>query len=306
MNHILIDGFNLAYRAHFAFLRLSTSVGMPTGCVYGFMTGLRALKSKYPGHHITITWDKGSNRRKAMDVQYKANRPKFASTDQINDLKEIFKCVNVTQAECAGEEADDVIASLVKSYQNNGSQILILTSDKDLLQLVQDGKVMVIRPKKGKVPETVYDEEAVKKEMGVSPKDFETFLSFRGDDIDNIPGVPRVPSSCLINLIEKHKNIRDIYANLKDEPMTDFQRQTLKSHEERVILNNQLVKLVDTLTPDVVEGVPDEDKLNTYLKKYEFKKLTAKLYIDSFADIPTFAVRTSPALESYTIFDEEE
>ena len=303
MNHMIIDGFNMAFRSHHAFITLETPVGLLSGCVYGFLVGARSVKNKFPDCHITIAWDTDSTRRKQLDPIYKANRPKFELSEQIQDLKKIFSSLNVSQAEYAGEEADDVIATLAKSYGNSQNIVYIYTSDKDMLQLVKDGRVHVVRPKKGAIPEKVFDEEAVKNEFGVSSEDLHSFLSLKGDSVDNVPGVPRVRSNCLIGLIKKYKTPKNIYANLQQEKLTDFERKSLVDAEQRVYLNTELVRLRDDLEVYVSKGVANEESLSTYIEKYAIKSINPNTYINTFLDLPAFNKRTTPIVQSYSLFD---
>lgn len=303
MNHLIIDGFNLAYRSHYAFINLETPAGLLSGAVYGFLVGARTIKTKYMDCHVTIAWDTESQRRKQIDASYKANRNKFELPEQIKDLKGIFNCLNVSQAEYFGEEADDVIATLTKQYSAEGGKVFILTSDKDMLQLVRDGQVHVIRPKKGAVPERVFDEEAVKEEFGVAPKDLECLLSFKGDSVDNIPGVPRVKTACLVDLIQKYKTPQNIYDHLAEEKLTDFQRKSLSDSQARVMMNIDLVRLRDDLNVNIYDGSANEEVLGVYLNKYAIKSINPNSYVNSFMDVSCFQSRTAPAIQSYSIFD---
>jgi DNA polymerase-1 len=305
MNHLIIDGFNLAFRAHYAFLNLQTATGLSSGCVYGFLVGVRTVKNKYPDCHITIAWDTESTRRKSIDASYKANRPKFELSEQILDLKRIFAVVNSSQSEYAGEEADDVICSLVKKYHEDNNRIFVYTADKDMLVLVRDGKVHVIRPKKGAQPERVFDEAAVKEEFGVGPRDLECLQCFMGDHVDNIPGIPRVKTSCLASLVEKYKTPQDIYAHLQEEKLTSFQRQMLTSYEDRVYTNMGLIKLRDDLELDIKQGIPNEEQLETLLNKYQIRSINPITYINTFKDASTFNYRTGPTVQCYNLFEEE-
>jgi DNA polymerase I len=303
MNHLIIDGFNLAYRSHFAFSTLMTSKGLTSGCFYGFLVSARTVKNKYPDCHVTIAWDTESTRRKTIDAGYKADRPKFSAIDQILDLKKACSYLNISQSEYQGEEADDVIASLVKKYQDATNQIFIYSADKDLLQLVKDGKVIAIHPKKGGQPEKILDEAAVKEEFGVGPKDMICYQCFRGDSIDSVPGVPKIKTACLIPLIEKYKTPKEVYAHLGEEKLTDFQRQSLLTFEQRVYLNESLVSLRDDLDLTIQNGTPNEEMLSQYLNKYEIKAINPNSYINVFFDAPSFNRRTAPALQSYSLFD---
>ena len=211
MKRFIIDGFNLAYRSHFAFKDLSTSTGLFSGSIYGFLTTMRALKRRFPDFQFYVVWDNEPTTKKNAYAGYKANRIPFRVDFPIRDLKDILKCVKVVQAEMENEEADDVIASVVRA---DGNMDYIYSSDKDLLQLVKDGSVVVISPKVGRNEEKIYDEEAVRGKFGVGPKDLARFLAFRGDTVDNIPGAVRVHSKVIASLCNKYGSVREIYENL--------------------------------------------------------------------------------------------
>lgn len=303
MNRIIIDGFNLAFRAHYAFQSLSTTSGMLSGCIYGFLTGMRGLKKKYPSFHVMVAWDNEATRKKAVYADYKATRDHFDIGSHIVDLKEILSCFNVTQAEMNGEEADDVIASLVSKYSCEGSKIYIYSSDKDLLQLVKNGRVIAIKPKTGGRPEKIYDEEAVFDDYGVYPSEMACYLSLRGDTSDNIPGVPRVPSKVLASLSHRYCDPNVVYRSLSEEELTDFQRKSLLDSEQQIYLNYSIIKLVEDLGITETKGGPDPDKMMEYLNKYEIKSLSPETYVKAFESESSFNERFSPAaIQNISLF----
>lgn len=303
MDHLIIDGFGLAFRSHFAFLNLQTTKGISSGCVYGFLVSVRSIKNRFPQSHVTIAWDNHATRRKELFPEYKATRPKFALTEQILDLKEIFKHLNVSQAECVGEEADDVIASLVKQYQEEDNLITIYSADKDMLQLVKDGKVVSIRPKSGPRPERVFDEEEIKKEYGVGPEDLVSYFCFRGDSIDNIPGVKMLRSACIVDLIKKYKVPQEIYKNLSTEKLTHFQRESLEFFEPQAYINVGLVKLVNDLELNMEIGAPDPEQIARGIEKYEISSINPETFTKVFTDVSGFGNRRSPTVKSFSLFD---
>jgi DNA polymerase-1 len=294
MDHIIIDGFGLVFRSHFAFSALQTSTGLYSGSIYGFLVSARTIKKRFPHCHVTIAWDNDPVRRKKVFAEYKANRPRLGIYEQINDLKEIFSNLNVSQSEHIGEEADDVIASLVKLYDDG--QVYIYSSDKDMFQLVVDGHVIVIRPKRGRYEERYFDEEAVKEAFKVSSGNFVCFQCFRGDKVDNVPGVPRLPSGLIARLSEKYKTPENIYENLENEKLTEFQRTSLVECREQVFLNGQLVKLRDDLELKIVTGKPNAEALVPLFDKYEINSVKSSSYVDIFTDDPSFTARKAPAL----------
>ncbi len=304
MDNLIVDGFGIVYKSHYAFNTLLTSTGILSGSVYGFLISMRTIKNSYPHCHLTIAWDNDATRRKEAFSSYKSNRKKIGLFEQIEDLKEIFSNLNVSQAEYAGEEADDVIASLTKKYTEN--LVYIYSSDKDMFQLVENGKVIAIRPKKGKNPERYYDEEKVKEEFEVSPKNFACFQCFRGDSVDGIPGVPRVKSSLLAYLSEKYETPERIYQHLDEEKLTPYQRKALLEFKEQITVNMQLVTLRTDLVLNVIDGEPKPSALLPFLDKYEIRSINPDTYARVFADIPSFNARKAPSFESYSLFDDEE
>jgi len=301
MKQFIIDGFNLAYRSHFAFKNLTTASGLVSGGVYGFLTALRALRKRFSYCKFYIVWDNNASKKKEIFSEYKANRIPFRVDLPIKDLKEALQYVNIIQAEVTGEEADDVMASLASHADD---LCYIYTSDKDLLQMVVDGRIIVISPKRGDIPEKSYDEEAVKVKYGVEPKDLACYFALRGDDVDNIPGVPRVPSKVLASLCNKYKVIENMYDGLVSETLTDFQRQSLTNFKNQVLINYSLTLLKKDLNCDLTTGKSDPEKFQSFLDKYEIKALTSESYIELFSVDTDFLIREGPSLKQNSFFDE--
>lgn len=302
MNRFIIDAFNLMYRTHYASVKFPNSSGLSYGGLYGFLNTLKALKKRFPEFKFFIVWDNEAKGKKEIFAEYKANRTPFRVDLPVSDLKQAIACFNVTQVECPGEEADDVIKSLVS--QSGGGKDYIYTSDKDLLQMVQDGTVIVMSPKVGNIPEKFYDAEGVKGKWGVSPEDLPCFLAFRGDTSDNVPGVPRVPSSVLAKLCSKYKSVENIYLNLDKEELTDFQRKSIVDHQEQVKINFSLILLKKDLECAYTLGKADVYKLSVILNKYEIRTIVPQDLIELFDADTVFLNRTSPALKTVSMFDE--
>jgi len=304
MNHLIIDGFGLAFRSHFAFNELRTATGNLSGCVYGFLVSLSPWKKRFMDCHVTVAWDSGHARRDAAFSGYKADRPKLTMGDQIKDLKGALACMNITQAESPGEEADDVVATLVKQNAEDG-RTFIFSADKDLTQLVQNGKVIMIRPSSGKNQERFFDEEEVKREFEVCPKNVACYQAFRGDTVDSIPGLPRVRSTIIAALVEKYVTPEEIYKHLAEEKLTDFERKAFTDFEQQAKVNFQLTQLVDNIPLTITKGVTDAQKFSSYLNKYEIRKIASENYTKLFENESAFLNRTTPVLEVSSLFDEE-
>lgn len=302
MNYFIIDGFGLAYKAYHAYSSLSSSSGLDSSCVYGFLVLLQSLKKKYPAFHFVIAWDKGHQRRKQVYADYKSNRNSFSIDEHVSDIKEIIASLNISQIEMCGEEADDVIASFVEKNAKNENLIYIYSSDKDLLQLVKNGLVIVIKPKSGKYPEKYFDEEAVFVQYGVNPIDFASFQAFRGDSIDNIPGVPRLPSKVIALLISRYKEPQKVYNYLDIEKLTDFQQKKLINHKEQVYINYELTKLRKDIDYNILNGLSNIEEIKSFLNKYEIKSISADKLTILFEKESSFLDRRAPAIQNYSLF----
>jgi DNA polymerase-1 len=300
MNYVVIDGMNLAFRAHYAFQKLSTSTGLNSGCIYGFLSIMRSLKLKHTDCQFVVAWDNIAKRKKDIYSSYKSNRVGFQEMDQIRDLKELLSSLNIHQYGCPGEEADDVIATFVEMNKNDEGIIYIYSADKDLMHLVKDGKVIIIRPRSGKDLQ-YFDEEAVKKEMGVSPNDISVYLAFRGDTVDNIPGISRVKSSLIASIVDKYKSPENIYLNLNNEKMTPFQRESFKNFENQINVNYSLTTLKRDLDCKLVIGTSDEEKMGAIFSKYGIKAFSPNSYISIF-DKNTSFLNKYGTVENYSLF----
>ena len=299
MNRFIIDGFNLLYRSHYAFQKFSTSTGLLSGAIYGFFTTLRSLRKRFSNCKFYVAWDNEAVSKKAALPEYKANRVSSRISLPINDLKSVLKGLSVVQVECPNEEADDVISSIV--FQSNSGIDYIYSSDKDLLQLVRDGKVVVVSPKVGAIPEKFYDEGAIKAKWGVGPIDLACLFAFKGDSSDNIPGTS-VPSKVLASLSSKYKNLETVYSNLSAEKLTDFQKKALIDNRNQVFLNYSIILLKNNLDCVHIEGKSDPEKLKTIFDKYEIKTLSPESFVEMFDSDTVFLHRTNPCLKTVSMF----
>ncbi len=296
----LIDGFNLAFRSQHAFQGIPTSDGPTSGGFYIFLNVLKSLKKKFPDAHFSIAWDGGSNRRKAVFPAYKATRGTARLLLPLQDLKLCLTHANIEQLELPGEEADDILASRVDKAPD---LCYIYTADKDLLQLVSNGRVVVITPKHGKNPEKAYDEEAVQIKYSVTPANLTCYFAFKGDSCDNIPGVSRIPERLIAVLTNKYHTPTEIYKHLAEETkLTDFQRQSLLNAQDQVILNYSLVSLVKDLNLSIITGTPNVEQFQAFLDKYSIKSIKAADFIEAFNNEGS-SYRTGPGVVSESLFD---
>lgn len=305
--YLLIDGNNLAHRAHNVNFELKTSEGIASGMFYGFVRVLMALKKKYRHFNIIVVWDGHAKDKYELQPDYKAGRTKLPSSiwAQISDIKQYLQSVGVVQYLSKDHEADDVIATLAERLKQEG-KVYIYSNDKDLLQLVEDGKVIVYKPKVGLSPEKFYDEEAVKEQFGVPPKYLAHFRSFDGDSSDNIKGVSRVPRKIIATALIKYQSVDKVYDNLDGLKLTAFQRSSLDEAKERVTKNLKLIVLNRKIAGlDPTEATFDQDTVEALLGKYEVRSIKAADVLGLFSS--TLSKKfTDPApaykLESYSLF----
>lgn len=247
--NLLIDGHNLACRCLYApgLDSLMDKQGRPTGMVVGFLRTLGSLRKKYPDARIYVTWDGSNKRRQRTFPDYKGNRRKASGSikpgfDQLAFLQKLLPQLGIRQGLNVVEEADDIIASLVRgrlSGQNN----LIFSTDRDLLQLVTQTTRMLV-PGVGGRKDVMYDQAAVKGAFGVPPERIVQLRAFFGDTSDNIPGVPRVPKKVLRSLVQAYQTVDGVYSSGLSG-LTKSQYEKLRASEPQVRINVELMSLVD-------------------------------------------------------------
>lgn len=312
-SYFIIDGNNLAHRAHNSHFELKKANGDPSGMLFGFVRILISLKKRYRASKFVVVWDNRPEKKYEMKPDYKAGRSRLPGKvfDQIDKIKIFLSNCGIDQYEKKGEEADDVIATLVRKYNEKGFKVYIYSNDKDLLQLVQDGKVIVFRPKVGNTPEKFFDEEAVRERFNVGPKKLALYRSFDGDSSDNIDGVPRVRRKLIANVVNQCEDIKGIFNKLEDndikESLSKKEYQAISKHLDIAALNYNLIKLNENIENlDKIESQYSEEILDEILKEFEVKSLKSESVIDLFKT--TLNIRyTEPQqavkLETYSLFD---
>ena len=209
---ILIDGSSYIYRAFHALPPLTTTAGKPTGATRGFASMLRKLIDIYPGIPMVMIFDaKGPNFRNDFYKDYKSNRPPMPNElrVQIDDIKTLSKLFKMNILEIEGVEADDVIATLAKDF--NEKKILISSPDKDLTQLVEATTIQ-----HNSMTNDFFDVQAVYSKFGVYPNKIAELLAIVGDKSDNIPGITKVGNKTAAKWIEKYGSLNSIIDNAAD------------------------------------------------------------------------------------------
>jgi DNA polymerase-1 len=276
---------------------------------YGFVRTLQSLKKKYRGYKFIVAWDSKPKAKYALQADYKAGRTSLPPTvmSQLDDIRELLANSGVDQYRAQDEEADDVIASLTEKFKKEGAGTIVLYSnDKDLLQLVETGRVVVFKPKVGLSPEKFYDEGAVVEQFGVLPNKLAIYRSLDGDDSDNITGVERVPRKIISRIVNASDSIDSFYKSLESEDLTDFQRKSFEEARGRVAINEKICTLNRNLQNMVCEeSCIDSDKISELFKKFEIRSVDPGVMADLFAsslNIRYTEARPSFKVESYSLF----
>jgi len=283
--NVIVDGANLAYRTYHVLKvipkQLTDEEGKPTGLLFGFLRSLAALRNRFVDHTFYVVWEGSRQRRSSRYPEYKAQRTKvdIYSDGQISTVREVLAHLGVWQAVNPVEEADDVIASLVRG-RLQGHKNTILSTDHDFLQLVTFTDSL-LTPKVGNRSEILYDPDRVVAEYGVLPDRIIHLRALLGDTSDNLPGVPgRIPTKTLTSLLRAHHSIDGIFAsNLAG--ITANQYTNLRSAEGQVRLNLELMALQEVPFMLTDPGVsPDQAK-----KILSVRGLQADPIVDPFCEV---------------------
>lgn len=252
----LIDGNSIAYRAFYALPEdLATKSGQVTNAVLGFTRMLIRLMKDFHPEGVAVAWDVSRKTfRTESYPEYKANREKAPDhfRSQLPLINEVLESLHITQLKEEGYEADDIIASLTREAMDDGWDVLIVTGDRDAFQLV-GGPVKVLYTRRGISDTVLADKEWITGKYGISPSQYVDYAALRGDNSDNLPGVPGVGEKTAAKLISEYGTIEGVYNAIADQ--TPKLRENLAAHRDQVFLNKKLMALVDDL--DVEYGTSD-------------------------------------------------
>ena len=244
----LLDGHSLAYRAFYALpTDLATPAGQVTNAVLGFTNMLvRLLREEQPDA-IAVAWDvRGPNLRKEKYPEYKAQResPPDLFASQLPLIREVLDVLKIRQLTSPGYEADDVIATVTSRAVAEDWNVLVVTGDRDSFQLVDD-KVTVLYTRRGISDVVTASPQWISEKYGVTPEQYRDYAALRGDNSDNLPGVPGVGEKTAARLIAEYGSVDGIYQHLDEQ--TPKLRANLEDHREQVLLNRELMEMF----PDV-------------------------------------------------------
>ncbi len=280
----IIDGKSVFYRGYYAMPNLSTGDGTPTGGVFGFATmALEVIKRLKPDY-VAVAWDKPkTNIRKRLEIypEYKAGRkpapPDFY--EQIPVLHELLEAFGWPLYELDDYEADDIMGTLAVQAREEGLETLLITSDMDMLQLV-NGRVKVFALKKGLSNIELYSPESFTAKYGIDVDQFLDLKSLKGDSSDNIPGVPGIGEKTALQLLQEYQSLDGVYDNLV--LIKESTRRKLEAGKESAYMSKKLAAIwCDAplkLDLHAVDGSKIQpEKLLSLLEKLEFRSLARQL-----------------------------
>lgn len=270
----LIDGSSYIYRAFFAIRNLSTSTGLPTNAVYGFTRMLMKIIQEKKPDYVAVAFDvKGPTHRHQIYPEYKANRPEMPDDlqPQIPYIKRMVEGFGIPRVEMQGMEADDVLGTLARLGEDKDLEVVLVSGDKDLLQLVGPHVTVYDTMK-----DTVSGEAEVKERFGVEPERVIEVMALMGDSSDNIPGIPGIGPKTAVKLIQEHHDVEGLLSNAGK--IKGKMGERIRENQEMARLSRTLVT-IDTglpLSMDLEEFRYHEPKLEDLmelLRELEFTTL---------------------------------
>jgi len=278
---VLIDGHALLHRAFHAIPPLTTKKGELINAVFGFSNMLLKILSDLKPEYLAVCFDRPTPTFRHKEYpKYQAQRPPMAEElkSQIERVREVIRSFKIPIYEKDGFEADDLIGSLAKQASGN-IEVVIVTGDKDIFQLITD-KVKVYAPKKGLSNPEMVDREKFREKYGFEPEQLVDFKALVGDPSDNYPGVSGIGPKTAVKLVQKYGSLEEIYKHLEEiEPKV---AEKLKRGKETAFLSYKLAKIVKD-APVRLDwekcrfGKYDSKEVKKVFEKLEFKSLVKRL-----------------------------
>ncbi len=272
----LIDGSSFLYRAYYGMRPLHTSKGEPVHAVYGFCRMINKLIEKFSPYYISIVWDsKGKTVRHEVYEEYKATRqaPPSDLFDQKQRIMEFADLIGLHQVAKSGYEADDIMFSLAKEWQEKGYQVVLITSDKDMGQVLSDNVYLYDYFKDQQI-----DKQAFEEKRGFAVRKLPFYFALLGDASDNIPGVHGIGKKIAQELVEQFDSLDDLYAHIQDIKKPRV-RNALEANKDNAFLSRKLF-LLQYIKTDVSQDDLTFDSRNWINARPLFKVLELKSLLD--------------------------
>ncbi len=281
---LLLDGNSLTYRAFFAVPEdMATRSGQPTGAVFGFTSMLINLLRDHRPDAIAVCFDRREPTfRHTAAPEYKAHRDETPATliDQLGLVRQVLESLSIPAFDCAGFEADDLLATLASEGERRGDDVLIVSGDRDVYQLVHDPRIQVLYNRRGVTDYALYDEAGIAERTGVTPDLYVQYAALRGDPSDNLPGVPGVGEKTAAKLLNKYGSVEALLAAAAEQ--TPKLAENLAAHGDNVRRNVELMTLrtdapIDATPADLQWSGFDADLVTRTFEFLEFGTLHARL-----------------------------
>ncbi len=279
---LIIDGNAIMHRAFHAIPPFKTKAGIPTNVIYGFLGMLHRSVEVFQPTHIAICFDTPAKtfRQKLLE-SYQAQRPEMHDDfkEQIPLLKSLLSTAGIYQSELDGLEADDIIGTVTQTAKKHGIRTLILTGDKDIMQLVNH-HVFVVAPKMGLTEFKLYDEPEVEKKLGVLPTLIPDYKALAGDPSDNYKGAEGIGPKTAVKLLEEYHSVENLLKHINDlEPKY---RKIVERDHDQILLSKKIATIITdadinfSLTDAEFHGFPDA--LREEFAKYEMRSLLDRFF----------------------------
>lgn len=275
----VVDFSGYVFRAYHAIPPLSNKKGQPTNAIYGVTAMMQKLVDVQKPALLAVALDsKTKSFRHEMYPEYKATRPPTPPDlkQQVERLREVIDAYAIPTFQQDGVEADDLIASIVKKAKAAGLRVVVVSADKDLLQLVDENVLMF-----DSMRDKVFGADETKEKMGVAPEQVRDLLALMGDSSDNVPGVPSVGPKTAAQLLIDYGTLEGVYENIEKIKKKGL-HDKLVEHKEAALLSQRLVTLRDDIPVELdlaklQYGGADTEKLRALFTEFEFTRLLAQL-----------------------------
>ena len=285
MKLLILDGNSVINRAFFGVKPLTTREGLYTHAIYGFLNILERMEKEEQPDAVCVSFDlHGPTFRHEKYAGYKANRHGMPEelAQQMPVMKQVLQAMNIPIYECQGWEADDVIGTVGRICSNNGWECVIVTGDRDSLQLIDENvHVKLVISKPGQTTATLFDKEKFHEEYGFEPRKLVDLKALMGDSSDNIPGVAGVGPKTATELLLKFGSLDGIYENLQDASIRPKLREKLEVEKDNAYLSYDLATIrcnapIDFEPKDAIVQPYNKPELYALFQKLEFVRLIDK------------------------------
>ena len=315
MKLLILDGNSVINRAFFGVKPLTNREGLYTHAIYGFLNILERMEKEEQPEAVCVAFDlHGPTFRHLKYDGYKANRHGMPDelAQQMPVMKQVLKAMNIPIYDCQGGEADDVIGTVGRICSNNDWECVVVTGDRDSLQLIDENvHVKLVISKPGQTTATLYNEDKFREEYGFEPKKMVDLKALMGDSSDNIPGVAGVGPKTATDLLLKFGSLDGIYNNLQDESIRPKLREKLENSREMAYLSYDLATIhcdapIDFEPKDAIVQPYNKQELYALFQKLEFVRLIDRYGLRDAGvsvKIPEKKIEKLPALDSIPCVD---